>query len=168
VREHALSLVERLPEDPRRLNLASYLVASKPNLDAAKYRHALRQAEAARDLARSGWWDFWQVYHPDTVIGMAHYRLGEYREAVEALTASEAFYVALGRRTKPGTVWNLPFLAMAHHGLGEREEARAVLARLREIMKSPAGTAWASNADYQGFLREAEELVDGASPDSRK
>jgi WD40 repeat protein/tRNA A-37 threonylcarbamoyl transferase component Bud32/tetratricopeptide (TPR) repeat protein len=163
VREHALTIVERLPEDPLRLNRASY-VARQPGLDAAVYRRALRHAEAARDLAPPGF-DFSPLYPPATYIGMARYRLGEYREAVDALTASEASIAALSSQLKTGTPWNLAFLAMAHHGLGEREAAQAILARLRELMKKPG---WTSRVDLQTYLREAEELIEGKAPDLPK
>ena len=57
---------------------------------------------------------------------------------MEALTASEAYYAAdPAYRHKAGTPWNLAFLAMAHHRLGEEEQAQALLARLRELMKDP-------------------------------
>src|SRR5262249_53115246 len=135
LRERALTMVERLPDNPWRLNRASY-VALRPGLDAAAYRRALRQAEAPRDLTYPGF-SFAPNYYSDTHIGMAHYRLGEYREAVDALTASEAYYADASPRYKAGTPWNLPFLAMAHYRLGEGETARATLARLREVIKDP-------------------------------
>jgi WD40 repeat protein/serine/threonine protein kinase len=159
-REHVLAIAERLSEDPLRLNRASY-VARQPGLDAAQYRRALRLAEAARDLAPPGL-NFSPSYPPATHIGMARYRLGEYREAVDALTASEASIAALSSQLKTGTPWNLAFLAMAHHRLGEHETARAVLARLHELMKSPG---WTSRVDLQTYLSEAEALIEGKAPD---
>ena len=54
---------------------------------------------------------------------------------------------------------------MAHQQLGHKEQAQATLARLREVMKQPR---WADNAAPQGFLREAEELIDGKRADERK
>jgi hypothetical protein len=155
LREHALTIAERLPEDPWRLNRASYQVAQLRGLDAAKYRLALRHAEAARDLAPPKF-DFKGLYPPTTHVGMARYRLGEYREAVEALTASEAYHAAASPRYKAGTPWNLAFLVMAHHRMGEGEKAQAIMARLHELMKDPAR---ASRGDLQGYLREAEELL---------
>jgi hypothetical protein len=164
VREHALAMVEHLPEDPYRLNRASYLIVRQPGLDAARYQLALRQAEAARDLAPPGFYHS-PGYRPITQIGIAHYRLGEYREAVEALTASEADHAAANVQYKAGTPFNLAFLAMAHHRLGEKETARALLARLREVMKDPV---WARPGSHQAFLREAEALIEGKAPDPQK
>jgi hypothetical protein len=47
---------------------------------------------------------------------------------------------------------------MAQHQLGKKDEAQATLGRLREVMKQPG---WANDAEAQGFLREAEELIEG-------
>src|SRR5262249_31717616 len=125
LREHALTMAERIPDDPFRLNRASY-VARLPGLEAAQYRRALRQAEAARDLAPPGL-RFPPSSPPATQIGMARYRLGEYREAVDALSASEAYYhTAASSRYAAGAPWNLAFLVMAHHRLGEQETAQAI------------------------------------------
>jgi hypothetical protein len=41
--------------------------------------------------------------------------------------------------------------------LGQKDEARTTLARLRELVKAPE---WASNEDAQAFLREAGELIE--------
>jgi hypothetical protein len=48
------------------------------------------------------------------------------------------------------------FLAMTHHQLGHAKEAEAELQLLRERIKVPR---WAQDAQAQGFLREAEELL---------
>jgi hypothetical protein len=77
---------------------------------------------------------------------------------VDALTASEAYYAAASPRYKAGTPWSLPFLAMAHHGLGEPETARAILTRLRDVMKNPDIV---SHVNYQAYLSEAEKLIEG-------
>jgi WD40 repeat protein len=120
LRQHALAMAEGLPEDPWRLNRASNEVVRRPGLDAAHYRLALRRGEAARDLSHPGF--YFRPYHANTQIGIAHYRLGEYREAVKALIASEAYYAADRYYLyTTGTPWNLAFLAMAHHQLGERK-----------------------------------------------
>ena len=47
---------------------------------------------------------------------------------------------------------------MAHHQLGHQQEATLTLARLRATMKQPQ---WAGNKEFQGFLREAEALIEG-------
>ena len=60
---------------------------------------------------------------------------------------------------------DLAFLAMAHQQLGHKEQARAALARLRELMKQPV---WKQNAEAQGFLREAEGLIEGKAGDNKE
>jgi WD40 repeat protein len=162
LREHALSMAEQLQEDPWRLNRASYLAVRQPGRDAAKYRLALRQSEAARDLAHPGF--YFNPYCPATTsIGIAHYRLGEYREAVEALSASEAYYhTAASSKYAPGTPWTLAFLVMAHHRLGEQKTAQAILAQLHKVMKD--NSEWAADGELQAYVREAEELSWWGSP----
>jgi hypothetical protein len=52
---------------------------------------------------------------------------------------------------------NLAFLAMTLHQLGKKDEARATLARLREVMKQPRWKHYAKSTDFL----EAEELIEG-------
>lgn len=49
-------------------------------------------------------------------------------------------------------------LAMTQHQLGKKDEAKATLGRLREIMKQPR---WARFAESVRFLRDAEKLIEG-------
>ena len=53
---------------------------------------------------------------------------------------------------------DLAFLAMAQHKLRKKDEAQVTLGRLREVMKNPR---WAMDDEVKGFLREAEELIEG-------
>jgi hypothetical protein len=105
----------------------------------------LRQAEAAHRLA------------PETggillTKGTAQYRVGQYAAAVETLTKSEKLQKT---KDRPHPA-HLAFLAMAQHHLGKKQEAKATLAQLREVMKQEV---WAKDADSQSFLREAEETL---------
>jgi hypothetical protein len=87
-------------------------------------------------------------------LGVAQYRVGRYADALATLTKSEK-----RKATKEGTTPDdLAFLAMTRHQLGQKDEAKAALARLREIMKQPH---WAQNAEAVSFLQEAEELIEG-------
>ena len=56
-------------------------------------------------------------------------------------------------------------MALAHHHLGHKEQARATLAQLREVMKQPR---WEKDAEARGFLREAEEVIDGKPADKKE
>ncbi len=51
---------------------------------------------------------------------------------------------------------------MAHWQLGQKEKAREQMARLREAMNDPR---WGNDEDSKGFLREAEELIEGKLPE---
>lgn len=51
---------------------------------------------------------------------------------------------------------DLAFLTMAQHHLGQKEQAAATLARLRDAMKR---AHWAKDRAAQEFLRETEEVL---------
>jgi hypothetical protein len=153
-RAAAIEVADTLPEDPEQLNDAARMVVRARQGDREAYALALRQAEAAVQAAPNN-----RGY--GTTLGAAYYRLGDYANALETLERSEKRYEPRGT-PDPAT---LAFLAMAHHQLGQQDEARAVLARLREEMKHPA---WTLNAEAQGFLREAEELIDRKPADTQK
>jgi hypothetical protein len=57
------------------------------------------------------------------------------------------------RQTIPA---NLAFLAMTQHHLGQKEQAQATLARLREAMQRPER---AKDEDASHFLSEAEAVL---------
>ena len=88
-------------------------------------------------------------------LGIARYRAGMYREAITTLSEADA----LNRATGVGyaRVSDLVFQAMAHFRLGERAEARRLLAEVREL------SAGETDSEIQGFVREAESLI-GATP----
>jgi WD40 repeat protein/serine/threonine protein kinase/tetratricopeptide (TPR) repeat protein len=154
LRAEALTLAEHYQDDPWRLNRGSRVVVERPGLDKAKYQLALRQAETALSLAPPGF-NFHPNFYVTTNIGIAHYRLGNYREAIENLTNSEAYYTA-GGPYEAGTPWNLSFLAMAHHQLGDKDKAQALLDRVREIIKDPVHK---DRDDVRSFFREAVAVV---------
>jgi hypothetical protein len=86
-------------------------------------------------------------------MGIAQYRVGQYKEALETLTQSDQLNTVRFNSSIPG---DLAFLAMAQHRLGHQEPAQAALQRLREAMKTPR---WANNTEAQAFLREAEACL---------
>jgi tetratricopeptide (TPR) repeat protein len=86
----------------------AYLIAPQP----------LRDADQAMVLARKA-----TRLAPDdptfrNTLGVAHYRMGRYREAVEALRAD------IDRQGDRDLAWDLCFLAMAYHRLGEADRAQ--------------------------------------------
>jgi hypothetical protein len=123
--------------------------------DAGKeaYARALRQAEAVGRLVPNNGVAL-------NTLGVAQYRAQRYADALATLTQSAKL-----NATKEGSQpADLAFLAMTQHQLGQKNEAKAPLDRLREIMKQPR---WAQNTEAVGFLREAEELIMGSSANKK-
>jgi WD40 repeat protein/serine/threonine protein kinase len=135
---------------PANLNIVAWETVKHPGRGKEAYALAVRQAETAVRLAPGD---------PNflNTLGVALYRAGRLAEALAVLTRSEKLN-ATKEGPKPE---DLAFLATAQHELGKKEEAKATLARLREIMKQ---AGWANNAEAQGFLREAETLINGGQP----
>jgi tetratricopeptide (TPR) repeat protein len=146
IRERALELADQWQDDPFRVILASRMMIRQPGKPIDVYRRALRQAEAVCRL-------FPQEGFFLTTLGVAQYRVGQWKEALETLTRADRINRVQSRGSLPA---DLAFLAMAQHQLGQKEQAQATLARLRDAMKNPT---WAKNADAQGFLREAEACL---------
>jgi tetratricopeptide (TPR) repeat protein len=153
-RERALRLVQEQAEDGGAVNRAAWDVVRLDGDTAAAYRRALRLAEAAAGLAPDN--SLWA-----NTLGIAQYRAGQYRQALETLARSEKGNAAQFNGPHPA---DLAFQAMAHHRLGQHDEARAELARLREVMKQER---WASNAEAEAFFREAEALLEGRAVGDR-
>ncbi|HTU93820.1 MAG TPA: protein kinase [Gemmataceae bacterium] len=129
------------------LNSAAWKVVQARGAAKAEYVRALREAEAAAHLApRDG--NFLNT------LGVAQYRAGRYADALATLTKSAKLNAAKAN-TLPT---DLAFLAMAQHKLGKKDEAKTTLDRLRQVMKQPN---WEQSGEAVGFLREAEELIEG-------
>ena len=119
---------------------------------------ALRQAEATcESIPDAG--------YCVTTLGVAQYRLGQYRDAVATLERADQVEQAADNRSTPST---LAFLALALHRLGQTAEARAALGRLHEAMKKQE---WAENGETQGYASEAavidQDLAFPADPFAR-
>jgi hypothetical protein len=141
------------------LNDSAWEVAVRRGAGKDAYARALRRAEAAVRLVP----DFWNFQN---TLGVAQYRVGQYAKTLETLEQS-GVKPPLQFGGKQGDPYpeDLAFIAMAHHQLGHKEQARATLARMREVMKQPR---WAQDAESQACLREAEELIEGQPADQKK
>ncbi len=175
LREQALALAEdylqHYPQYPEALNNASWFVVRPPHADAAAYRHALLQAqEACRLNPGNG--------NSLNTLGVAQYRVGLYAEALDTLNKSNQLNTDFYHGPIPH---DLAFLAMAHHRLGQKDEARAALDRLEEVMKNPrwveprpgasrkqALTPPEWRLEAKAFLREAEDLILGRQENPQK
>jgi Flp pilus assembly protein TadD len=90
-------------------------------------------------------------------LGAAHYRAGDYTEAVRGLTG------AARQRKEGATVWMQLFLAMAHHRLGESDRAKRLLQQAvaqmeREAAKNPP-LGWENRLSQKLLRQEAESLL---------
>jgi hypothetical protein len=142
-REIALGLVDRYREepDPEPYHRASWAIVRQRYLHPFQYRFALLQAEHA--CRRSPDCERYRIG-----LGAALYRVGRSREAIQTLGGAD--------RAGEGSPAVLAFLAMAHHRLGQREQTRAAVARLREVLDQ---TRWTKDAEALGLGQEAEALT---------
>jgi hypothetical protein len=186
VRQEALKLAETFRESAGALNNASWAVVRQPGADAATYQRALRQAEAARRVAPDNpaylntlGVSYYRVgKYPEalqtltrSVQGNAFANWSQAKSAgadiVVAATATggagplTALACLLGSTIRYSDPSDLAFLAMAQQRLGQQEQARATLARLRQALNQPQ---WAQNIEAQGFRREAATLIEGKTP----
>jgi hypothetical protein len=149
VREVALRLAKQQRDNhPVNFNSTSWGIVREPGAAPEQYRRALRWAEAACRL-QPGNGSFLNT------LGVAQYRVGQYRDALTTLTQAEPLNAKQYKGSIPA---DLAFLAMAHYQLGQKDQATTALSRLRERMKEPRSAA---DAESQAFLREAEALLQG-------
>jgi hypothetical protein len=125
-------------------NNAGFALVLKPGQPAVSYEHGLRLATAACRLVRDN-----GVFL--NTLGVAQYRAGLVPEALATLTRSNA----LNQGKAPQ---DLAFLAMAHQRLGQLAEARAMLDRLRDVMRQERFVGGQGDQG-RAFLAEAEGLV---------
>jgi WD40 repeat protein len=145
LRQQALAVADRWVPDPETYHFRSRAIVSRPGEKPPAYALAARQAEAACRLVPEN-----ASYV--TTLGMAQYRTADYPKAIETLTRASQLNAASGA-AHPA---DLAFLAMAHHQLGQRDQAKQALRQLREVMHQPQ---WANLDDAQAFLREAEATL---------
>jgi WD40 repeat protein len=145
VRAQALAMARWYSGEFLQLANATWDVVRRPDAGADAYRGALRWVEGSRRINTDPAW------HIGT-LGVAQYRTGHYREAVATLTQADRL-----QSSKAGgsNTLELAFLALSHHRLGESEQARTALGRLREAMKQPR---WASDPSARAILHEAEAI----------
>jgi WD40 repeat protein len=143
-RQKALALAERYPEqtDPEKYHQASWAVVSRPHLNAVQYRFSLRQAEAACRLRPA------QARYR-MALGAAQYRAGDYAAARNTLGEAG-----------PLTAAGLAFLAMTQQRLGQHDQAKATLSRLRDISSKREGD---KVEEAEGLRSEVQALLTGVA-----
>jgi WD40 repeat protein len=150
VRTAALKQLVDFAENTGELNDLSYAVAIKANATPKEYQLAVRQAERAHSLAPSD-------PHIRHTLGVAYFRVGECVKAREAIRHAIATRAEGKRREE---YYDLAFLAMIEHHLGDPGAARALLGKMRKA-NSGAGPVGHAETQYRAFLAEAEALIEG-------
>jgi serine/threonine protein kinase/WD40 repeat protein len=146
-------LLGRAPNHRLALNNLAWELATSPD---EKQRDPTRAVELAKKAVERAPLDaiYWNT------LGVAHYRAGDYRGAIEALAKSEEL--------EPEThfAFNAFFLAMAHWQLEQTDEARQWLDRASAWMTRKEAELQ-NDASWQEELRrfrsEAENLI-GVAP----
>lgn len=115
-----------------------YTRALKSNaLDATSYNYAIRLIDK---LASQG---------------MEYYNKGNYKEALTMMAGADNLYRAANNKSHPSET---AFIAMSLFQLGQIEEAKAALDRLRNLLKDER---FAQDEQAKAFLTEAEKLIEG-------
>jgi hypothetical protein len=152
------------PEQRARQSIAQYARELKANPDNAKacnglawiYATApapLRDVKAALPLAEHAVrLDADDVHYRNT-LGVAYYRAGRYREAVDMLRPN------LDKRDDKGLAFDLYFLAMSHHRLGETARAQDYFAWAVRWTTAQRGLEPAQLEELNVFRAEATELL---------
>jgi serine/threonine protein kinase/Tfp pilus assembly protein PilF len=134
-----------------------------PGVD-AKPAELLALAEQADGEQQKGAWKLF-------LLGKAHYRAGQYAEALRRLRDSLA-----ADPQWDGRIFNYPVLAMVYHRLGQSAEARqaleaaggayeAWLQSLAKLYPDLRPTPWAVWIEFQVHYREARLLLQGTAPE---
>jgi tetratricopeptide (TPR) repeat protein len=91
-------------------------------------------------------------------VGAALYRAGRFEEAIRRLDESIR---ATGGQGAPKAA---AFLALAHHRLGHRDEARRWLDKLGSYQSKEGAESFWDEVEIRILRREAESLIRGSSP----
>jgi tetratricopeptide (TPR) repeat protein len=144
---------ERLPDDLRRYNSASWAIVSQAGASADKIAQALQWAEtASRQQPENG--------NVLNTLGVAQYRAHKFPEALQTLQRSEELNRS---RLKSSSPADLAFLAMTCYRLGKKDQAQEYLDQLRKAMAEPR---WKNNEEGKRFLSEAEALLKEPGPEN--
>jgi serine/threonine protein kinase len=97
-------------------------------------------------------------------LSLAEYRAGSFDDAIRH--ARESLASDSGGETGPLGATNGALLAMAHHRLGQREEAKRWLDKInhldwRSVERWPSPESWWERSDFLVLKREAVELITG-------
>jgi WD40 repeat protein len=158
VRQQALTRARRGPVGGKSDRGPEWAVVHSPVGSPALYQKVLNMAEAAAEFPEG-------TFH---LRGMAHYRLGQYKEALATLGQFDnpAFPQLAGSSRTDREV--ALFFAMALYQDGQKDQARATLVNFRKaVLRAEPGEEALDEAD-RALLREAEELIEGTPAAPKK
>jgi serine/threonine protein kinase/WD40 repeat protein len=147
--EHNRRMIAANPDSPRACNDLAWIYLTAPE--------ALRDVKAAVPLAEKALrLDSKNAFCRNT-LGLAYYRAGRYREAVKVLRPN------LEHQADWALAFDLYFLAMSHHGLGETERARDYFTWAERSRRAQRGALPPENLEQlNGFRAEAAKLLGSA------
>jgi WD40 repeat protein len=138
-------MVDAKPDDAEACNNLAWAYATAPE-PLRDWKAALPLAERAVQRSPTN-----PVYR--NTLGVAYYRAGRYREAVETLRPN------LDRQEDRFLAFDLYFLAMSYHGLGDAAQARSHLALAARWSAAQRGTPPAEVEELKLCRAEAEKLL---------
>lgn len=130
-------------------NLAWMLVAGPVAVRDAKA--AVSMAEKAVQLAPTN------AMYVNT-LGVAYYRDGQFRKAIDTLRPN------LERQDDASLAFDLIFIAMAHHQLGETDRARDYFDWVSRWTRTQREVSLQHQSELRAFRMEAEELLQTGGP----
>jgi tetratricopeptide (TPR) repeat protein len=133
------------PEDAAGHDMRAWFLAAGPDPQFHDARRAVELAKKATTLVPKelGYW---------TTLGAAHYRAGNWQEAVAVLSRPQHLF--------PYSCWNYFLLAMAHGRLGDQDEARRWYDRAVQLMDKDHSGDW----ELSRFRAEAEQVLGIRAP----
>ncbi|HWB10984.1 MAG TPA: serine/threonine-protein kinase [Pirellulales bacterium] len=148
VSEAAARMAGLFQEEAKDLTIRSSRVVVRSRESPELYALALRQAQAAYLMSPD--------YLPGLrTLGMALYRCGQFKEAIDKLAACDRLFTAQNPNRNP---MDVAFSAMAHFRLGQVAEAQELVNLIKPLLNRPA---FRGLGERENFLREAVQLVEG-------
>lgn len=141
-------MIEKEPENGWPYNALAWFRLTARDARFRDFNEAVEMAVRAAELAP-------QRAAAHNTLGIAYYRVGEFRKAVESLRQSM-------KLSDGGDANDWFFLAMAHAQLGDLDEARQWYERAESWTRANA----ANDARFREWWQEAAELLEESPPDA--
>ncbi len=149
IRNMAIALVKIRGDQPTLLNSTAWGIARVASNSLEKYRIALRASELACKIRPND-------YNLLNTLGVAQYRMGDYRSALRTLQQCDAMHFERNGESHPV---DIAVLAMAQWRMGLIESACRNLSLAQQLMQKELNS---KNEENQSLFHEAETLVDCA------